>query len=228
MPEFTRYAVYYAPHAGSGLARFGASWLGWDADSARTLAHPECGVDVARLTETPRKYGFHGTLTSPLRLKSGASADQLSAAARAIATTAAPFETAPLVLKRLGHFLALVPSAPSEDLNALHASLVRGLFGFREAPTEGDLRKRRANGLTNRQEKLLQDWGYPYVLEEFRFHLTLSGRLDAEEARDLEAVLTPLTEPFCKAPFEMTEIALFGERAADGQFQIIERYPLAG
>ncbi|MEL6997052.1 MAG: DUF1045 domain-containing protein [Pseudomonadota bacterium] len=228
MSEFTRYAVYYAPPADSDLARFGASWLGWDANSARTLAHPECGVDVARVTATPRKYGFHATLTSPLRLKSGASVDQLSAAARAIATTAAPFETKPLVLRRLGHFLALVPSAPSDDLNALHASLVRGLLAFRDAPTEGELQKRRANGLTDRQEKLLQDWGYPYVLEEFRFHLTLSGRLVAEEARELEAVLTPLTEPFCKAPFEVTEIALFGERASDRQFQIIERYPLAG
>ncbi|MEM9062446.1 MAG: DUF1045 domain-containing protein [Pseudomonadota bacterium] len=228
MPEFTRHAVYYAPPNGSDLARFGASWLGWDAQTARRAAHPDCALDVARLTATPRKYGFHGTLTSPLRLKSGASPDQLSAAARAIAMTAVPFETAPLRLKRIGSFLALVPSAPSDDLNALHASLVRGLFGFRAAPGEAELQKRRANGLSDRQEKLMRDWGYPYVLDEFRFHLTLSGRLESDESGEAEKILTPLTAPFCQGPFAVTEIALFGERASDGQFQIIERYPLTG
>src|SRR5690625_3806511 len=32
MTRFRRYAIYWAPPAGSDLARFGASWLGWDAD----------------------------------------------------------------------------------------------------------------------------------------------------------------------------------------------------
>ena len=34
------------------------------------------------------------------------------------------------------------------------------------------------SGLTDRQEALLTQWGYPYVMEEFRFHITLTGALD--------------------------------------------------
>jgi hypothetical protein len=30
-----------------------------------------------------------------------------------------------------------------------------------------------------RQRNYLDRWGYPYVMEEFRFHMTLTGRLDS-------------------------------------------------
>ncbi|MEX0304933.1 MAG: phosphonate metabolism protein, partial [Leisingera sp.] len=38
---FTRYAIYYAPPADAEWSRFGASWLGWDMETGRELAHPE-------------------------------------------------------------------------------------------------------------------------------------------------------------------------------------------
>jgi putative phosphonate metabolism protein len=228
MTEFSRYAVYYAPPEGSALAGFGAAWLGWDAASGEAAPHPECAVDVAAITATPRKYGFHGTMSAPLRLAHNQTLEAFGEAVSEIARQTTPFQTPPLKLKRIGSFLALVPSEPSQALNALHLACVKDLYGFRAAATEAELAKRRANNLTSEQDALLQRWGYPYVLQEFRFHLTLSGRLDAETAGKAESVLRDLTAPFCQKPFEVMELALFAERARDGRFQIIRRYPLTG
>ncbi len=226
MTEFTRYAVYYAPPEGSALARFGANWLGWDATLGRVTPHPQSALDVAAITQTPRKYGFHGTRSAPLRLREGITPESFFDAVSSLAGNLAPFQTSPLKLKRIGAFLAMVPSKPSGDLNALHARCVRDLVRFRAPATEAELAKRRANGLTPEQDALLLRWGYPYVLSEFRFHLTLSGRLDPETASTIETELRALTAPFCSDPFEVSELALFAERAEDGQFQIIRRYPL--
>lgn len=228
MQDYRRYAIYYAPPVGSGLARFGAAWLGWDAEAATETAHPDTsGLDLAALTEMPRRYGFHGTLKSPFRLKAGASAADLAGEVEALAGRIAPFQAAHLTLKRLGRFIALVPSRPSADLTALAAACVRDLDRFREPAEAQELARRRRAGLNSAQEENLVRWGYPYVLGEFRFHLTLTSPITDEQALAVLSVLGPLTAAFCAAPFEVREICLFGERD-DGRFHLARRYPLAG
>jgi hypothetical protein len=87
--------------------------------------------------------------------------------------------------------------------------------------------RRRAAGLTPAQERNLIEWGYPYVLDEFRFHLTLTGSLADPEAEAAMAALSPLTEPLCRDALAVREICLFGERE-DGFFEIVRRYRLTG
>lgn len=228
MTSFTRYAVFYAPPKGSDLAAFGAAWLGWDAEARADAAHPmeACGgVAVAEITATPRKYGFHGTLKPPFRLADGTDAAGLSAAVADLAVRIAAFEAPPLRCARLGKFCALVPSADSAPLAALAGACVTQLDRFRAPATETELAKRRANGLTPAQDALLERWGYPYVLEEFRFHLTLTGPLPDDAAEEVHAGLTALTRSLCQTPFAVGEICLFGE-APDGRFHILERHAL--
>lgn len=228
MPDYHRHAVYYTPPAGSALGRFGAAWLGWDAAAGAEVAHPDiAGLDVAALTQTPRKYGFHGTLKPPFRLAGGASATDLARAVAALAGRLAPLEAPPLALRRLGRFVALVPAQPSAALGALAAACMTELDAFRAPPDAGELARRRRGGLTPAQEKNLRDWGYPYVLHEFRFHLTLSGALDDARAEATLAALEPLTARFREVPLPVREICLFGERA-DGRFELAHRYPLTG
>ncbi|MEL7463509.1 MAG: DUF1045 domain-containing protein [Pseudomonadota bacterium] len=228
MTAFSRYAVYYAPPADDPLAAFGESWLGWDAAAGEARAHPEiAGLpgSVAEITRAPRKYGLHGTLKPPFRLSGDPAA--LLDAVEALAAARPAFDAPPLRLARLGGFLALVPSAPSEDLAALAFACVSDLDLFRAAPSEAELAKRRAAGLTDAQEALLARWGYPYVGAEFRFHLTLSGALSREAAERTEATLAPLVVPLIEGPMAVREICLFGEDASDGRFRIIRRFPLA-
>ena len=88
--------------------------------------------------------------------------------------------------------------------------------------------KRRKSGLTARQDGYLRRWGYPYVLDEFRFHLTLTGALAAAESERALAALRPLLAPFESEPLEIGEVCLFADPGGGANFRLIERLPLAG
>ncbi|MBN9887360.1 DUF1045 domain-containing protein [Salipiger abyssi] len=227
MTDYSRFAIYYAPEPGP-FAEFCASWLGWDAATGTLRAHPELpGLPrpVAEITATPRKYGFHGTLKPPFRLTGSRAA--LEADLAALAARLAPAEMPGLTLSRLGSFLALTPEGDTTALAALAAETVRALDTHRAPPTEAELERRRKARLSPAQEDNLARWGYPYVMEEFRFHLTLSGRLSAEDATQTAEALEPVLAPLLPRPFRVGALVLFGE-APDGRFHILHRYVLAG
>lgn len=229
MTDFRRYAIYWAPAPGP-LAEFGAQWLGWDAARGRDLpplALPGLPRPADSLTEEPRKYGFHGTLKPPFRLVDGATPEGLMGATAALAARLAPVTTGGLALRRIGRFMALVPTGDTGALECLAATVVKDLDPYRAPLTTEDLIRRQAAKLTPEQRDLLDRWGYPYVMGEFRFHLTLTGRVEEDEARAVEAALAGAVVPLCPDPFVVDEICLFGE-AGDGRFHILHRYALTG
>ena len=121
----------------------------------------------------------------------------------------------------------MIPSAPCPRLAALAAAAVRDPDPFRQPAGADELARRRAAGLSATHERNLTDWGYPYVLDEFRFHLTLTGALPDTQAGAVMTALSPLTAPFCRDPLPVREICLFGERP-DRFFELLRRYPLGG
>lgn len=131
-----------------------------------------------------------------------------------------------LQLTSMGRFLALTPQGGAEAVQLVAQTCVRDLDGFRAPVGEQEMARRRAAGLSARQDALLVEWGYPYVMEEFKFHLTLSGLFpDAEIPTWTENVLRFL--PDLPMPFILDQIALCGERE-DGRFEVIHRYKLTG
>ncbi|WP_460272377.1 DUF1045 domain-containing protein [Celeribacter sp. ULVN23_4] len=227
MEEFKRYAVYYAPTPGP-FAEFCAHWLGWDAFEGIGLPHPVIEglpAPVAEITATPRKYGFHGTLKPPFRLTG--TREELMADLSAFAAGHAPVELEGLALKRIGGFLALTPTGDLAPLEFLAEQIVATLDPHRAKPTETELARRRAAGLTERQNALLTQWGYPYVMEEFKFHLTLTGKLTEDDAEAVKAALKPVIAPLLPNPFRVEDLCLFGE-AHDGRFHLLHRYTLSG
>ena len=98
---------------------------------------------------------------------------------------------------------------------------------FRAPPDAVELDRRRAQRLTTRQEAMLQRWGYPYVMEEFRFHMTLTGPLPPAELAAVEAALAPILAPLLPAPFPIDALTLQGEDR-EGRFHQIARVPLTG
>lgn len=232
---YARYAVYWAPEAGSDLARFGAAWLGWDAEAGETRAHPAVAglpASAAELTETPRRYGFHATVKPPFVPAPGASGAQILAALRDLAARTAPFAAPPLTLVDRHGFLSLRFSAPSPDMTALAAAAVEALDPFRAPPTEADLAKRRGKGLPPEAEANLTRWGYPWVMGLFDFHLTLSNALDAPTLAALAAAMEAPTAPFRAGPLPVRELCLFGDPGAGpqggGRFRLLARAPLGG
>ena len=222
--SYTRFAIYYVPPEGA-LADFGAVWLGWDCIAGCDAVQ----LDVPGLedvTKAPRKYGFHGTLKPPFRLADGTDLTGLTAATADMARACAPGHSDGLVLTVLGRFLALTPVGDMNGIARLASTCVKALDSFRAPPTEAELMRRRKARLSHRQDTLLERWGYPYVMEEFRFHLTLTGRLRVEQI-DLWTDVVGAHLPELPKPFTLDQIALVGERP-EGRFELIERYTLLG
>ncbi len=228
MEGVSRYAVYWMPEG--ALAEKGAEWLGWDAWRGRALAPPDLpGLPrpAADLTVRPRKYGLHATLKPPMVLAQGHSADALTGAVAALAARTAPAEAEALEVAGLGRFVALRPVGETAGIARVAAACVSELDAFRAPPAEADLARRRAAGLTPAQEAHLARWGYPYVFEEFRFHVTLTGPLDEAEVAPVARVLGAHFGGLVPRPFRLDTLALCGE-GADGRFRVLGHWPLTG
>jgi putative phosphonate metabolism protein len=224
-----RFAIYFAPTRNTALARFGDAWLGRNVETGRTLPHPGVAalsaIRLRELTEAPRHYGFHGTLKPPFRLADGDDTRRLHATLGRFAARQAAFAVPQLKLKTIGSFLALTPAVPVPALDALAAACVEVFDDFRAPPEPAELARRAAAGLTPRQAELLARWGYPYVLDEFRFHLTLTGNVTEATDRDaLHTALPPLLEPVLAEPVTVDSLCLFPQPDHAAPFRLIERF----
>jgi len=213
-----RYAIYFTPPDDSALARFGWWWLGRSPeDAAGTL--PDLGLDrgwQAQMTADARSYGFHATLKPPFHLASGRSAAELRQALTDFTANYAGFRTEPLELADLKDFLALRPAGDSRAIDDLAAACVEHFDRFRAPPSEAELQRRLAAPLTDRHKALLARWGYPYVFDQFRFHMTLTCRLPAAERSQLRSLLTAPLAPVLAEPVAFAGLTLF-EQAGPGQ-----------
>ncbi len=222
-----RLALHWAPDEDDALHALGSAWLGRDAATGEALAQPALpGLDIAEVTADPRGYGLHATLKPPFRPAAGyaAARDATAALAERIAT----FDLPPLAVHDLDGFLALRETAPCPALHAFADACVEALDAHRAPPTEAEIARRRPERLSETQRAHLMRWGYPYVFEEWRFHVTLSRRLTAPEKA---VVLPAVTDALGEAPTRarrVTAISLFVQPAPGAPFTIAERLPLRG
>jgi phosphonate metabolism protein PhnN/1,5-bisphosphokinase (PRPP-forming) len=231
MSRYPRYGIYFTPAPGSRWWRFGCDWLGRDPISGQ-LSEPLTlsginRVEISAITATPRSYGFHATLKAPFALADGLTVDDLYGALRQFACHRPAFSLGQLLLQDLHGFLALrvVEKTALREL----ATDCAQYFDFLRAPLgEVELARRRAAGLTPVQDALLQRFGYPYVLEEFRFHFTLTERL-ADDARNrVRESLAPLVQALNAEPLRVDALSLFEQAAADQPFRLTRRYGFDG
>jgi putative phosphonate metabolism protein len=226
-----RYALYAVPPAPHPLWSVTAEWLGRD---------PETGADLTaqlpdwlaptrwrEITAEPRRYGFHGTLKPPFALTAGNSTADLAAGLQRFADETPRLGGVRLTVASLSGFLALVPCEPAPSLLALADRCVRHFDAFRAPPREAELARRRRAGLSPAQEAHLRRWGYPYVFDQFRYHMTLSGRLDTAERERVGNWLTDRLEASIAAPVPL-DLALFEQPSRDLPFRLVRRYPAGG
>lgn len=228
-----RYAIYFAAAAEDSLSRLGNTWLGRDPYSGKTLEMPEIdGLSterVAELTSSPRRYGFHGTLKAPFNLKDGQKETELLEACESFAQELAPFEIRALSVNRLGKFLALTPDVEEPSLAAFAGLCVRHFEPFRAPLAEFDLERRRQSGLTPRQDAHLTDWGYPYIFEDFRFHMTLSNKLEDEtEAQVLKQAAEEHFDEVTGQARVGRHFAVYAEPHRGAPFEIVKLFELRG
>lgn len=219
-----RYAIYFTPDSKSILHTLGASWLGRDAYTDSQVDQPHSGL--AGITMDACRYGFHGTLKPPFRIKDNVSFATFETALRGLANQHESFLAGPLELRMIDRFLALVPQGENIALNHLAADCVQQLDDFRTPPGEAELRKRRSAGLTEAQDALLQRWGYPYVLEEFNFHMTLTSRLTDEDAAWVLPIAEKHFAPVLDHPIAVDAVTLLVESDEGDDFVVQDRLSL--
>ena len=230
MATFPRYAIYYVSAPGGELDRFGTRLLGYDAFTGEDLPFPDDIVQMAPdwrdLARDPQKYGFHATLKAPLSLADGKTEPELLAACESFAEASRTIPVIRPVVNSMSGFIAVVSAEPSAELIRLAADCVSEFDSFRAPLTSEDRTRRNPSDLTPRQCEQLDRWGYPYVMEDFRFHMTLTGRLNGERR---ESVLTMLRNSFSAIGLKtlaIDRIALFRQDNAVSRFRIINHWTL--
>jgi putative phosphonate metabolism protein len=230
MTSFPRYAIYFAAGSDSALTRFGAELLGYDAYTGNELPFP---ADASRLapdwrdvTADPRKYGFHATLKAPMALASDRREVELVAACATFAGRARAIPVIRPVVDSISGFIAVIPAEPVGELQQLAADCARDFDSFRAPLSAEDRARRKPEKLSERQRHYLDRWGYPYVMEEFRFHMTLTGRLDVERRGPILEMLQRRFAALGLKTLAIDRVALFKQDDAKARFRIIGEWAL--
>ena len=177
-----RAAIFFTPAPDTALGHLAAKWLGrdpFDRSQAPTAAAPRA------LTAEPARYGFHATLKAPFRLAEGVALEVMARELEIFCAKRFRPTIRSLTLARLDAFFALVPATAEPALARLEADVLHAFEPYRAPLDAAEIARRRPDRLSPRQLDHLHRWGYPFVLDEFRFHMTLTGSLPdgAEEVR---------------------------------------------
>ncbi len=207
-----RFAIYYAPARDATLTQRAEAWL------AR--------ADLVAETVSARRYGFHATLKAPMALIQDHSA--LQRALEGFAADHAPLSLGQLTPTLIEGFLALVPNPQPTAITEFAAAVVEAFESFRAPLGEADRRRRLEAPLTPRQIDLLDRYGYPYVLDEFRFHMTLTDRLATDRRAGLRTEATVWFADCLGQPMQLDRLVLFRETEPGAPFERLDDYPLRG
>ena len=226
-----RYAIYFAPPRGSALWNFGNSWLGRDVETGEELRRPAIigleDVDIDELTSSPSLYGFHATIKPPFRLSNPFDLGDLVKSLEEFAAARKSFECSLAGPSEIGNFIAFALGYASAEMDSLASEAVEFFDLYRSPLTDEELRKRRSVSLTSRQEENLQNWGYPYVKEDFRFHMTLTNAVKtvALRFRLKEALSDAAQTAGVIGPTEISGLALYEQPGLGMPFKLLRRFP---
>ncbi|TCL74632.1 DUF1045 domain-containing protein [Rhizobium sp. BK251] len=225
-----RYAICFTPSASDPLTFAGANWLGRNVYSGEMVEPPGIrglGIhEVAFHTALPRRYGFHGGLKAPFRLAPDVSEAALLRELMRFSGTLLPFTIPCLEIARLGNFYGLVPSHRCESLEHLASALVQQFDCFRAPLSEAEIERSDPDGLSAAQFSNLHRWGHPYVMDEFRFHMMLTGPVNSADMPRLEQALRSFFEPVLADPIPVSNIALLMEEGNGGPFRVHSLHPM--
>jgi putative phosphonate metabolism protein len=224
--EGPRYAIYFVPAAQSRLYRYGSSILGYDCYTGKTVDFPDepdsAAVNWNELSKEPRRYGFHATLKAPFHLLPSRTEQQLINALQNFAGLGHAVRAFVPAVRMLSGFFAVVTQSADPALDALAASCTTIFDAYRAPITPQERARRIALKLNDEQVRNLDRWGYPYVLSQYRFHMTLTGKVPAGRRK---AVLAILLQGFRRSGVEpsvaIDRVALVKQDSPDGSFRVV-------
>lgn len=222
--------MYAAPRGDSELGLLGARWLGRHLDPLPDPSRADV-ADLAEdqlmeLTAEARLYGFHATLKPPFRLADGFEPDDVEDRVASLARSTAAVDVPALSVDLFSGFVAFRPVARSDTLDDLASSCVTELDDCRRPPDQLEVARRRRGGLSSRQDELLVEWGYPYVLDEFRYHMTLTRRLATQEVHEVLDAARAWFETVDGETFVLDELCVVEQAEPGEPFVVRSRHPL--
>jgi putative phosphonate metabolism protein len=227
-----RYALYFTPPKADPLTELAARWLGRDAFSGETFSAAATGPmtpeDHFEVTADPRRYGFHATLKAPFELAASVNERDLMEVAADFTARTPAFTLPEVIVGQLGHFFALVPASRYQPLQDFAAGVVKAFEPLRASLSDADMARRKPEGLSEAQRANLQRWGYPYVMDEFRFHMTLTGRVAPERQAGMFGLLREHFSAHHGKPLDIAGLAVFIEEERGAPFTVRSWLPLAG
>lgn len=226
-----RCAVYFAPPPGSAWDLAGRDWLGRCARTGQVQPLPALpDIDASALqtwTAEPRRYGWHATLKAPFSLRPGQDLQAMVCWLKLVANRHRAFVLPPLRVQWMGDFLALRPEVACPPLQALADDCVTRLHHLALPLGAAELARRRRASLSAQQDQLLEKWGYPWVLDQFRFHFSLTGSLAAVSLADRERLLLAAQRHFeLLPPCVVDRLSLFVEPSQGANFELLEQVDL--
>jgi len=222
-----RYAIYFTPPKDDALTVMAERWLGRSAFSGTPVTPIAVEPELTQHMAEPQRYGFHATLKAPFRLAENASEAELDATLEGFAVSRQPFFQK-MKVSRLGRFFAIVPDGPSPVLNQFADEIVERFEPFRAPLTAAEYERRNPDRLSPSQLRNLQEWGYPHVFDDFRFHMTLTGSVPDSEAETMRRMLERLFTPLLEEPLEIGTLSLFVERERGEPFFVKSIHAVGG
>ncbi|WP_180898585.1 DUF1045 domain-containing protein [Martelella soudanensis] len=227
-----RYAIYFTPAIDHPLTIAAGRWLGYDAFAGEERPFPDSialpSGRMSAVTAAAARYGFHATLKAPFRLADNTTPAALEAAFDVFCRKHGPFDIPELKLGKLGRFHALVPARENETLRDFAADVVRYFEPMRAPLANEEIARRKPDDLSDEERDNLERWGYPYVFDAFRFHMTLTGPVSGTDAHVIETAIEDYFAPFVGEPLEISGIGLFMEERRGAPFTIRRWQPLTG
>ncbi len=226
--DFYRYAVYFSPRRDEPLAEFGRRWFGFDTETREPVADELRWSIPTGFLRTPKRYGFHATLKAPFRLREGREERALMEAVEALAAEHAPLSLGALVPKELGSFITLQQSLPNPAVDDFAFTIVRDLDLFRQPLTEEEQDRIFGKGITRQQKANVFTWGYPYVGDDYIFHMTLTSILAPHEIEPWKAKVLEWGMEYLSEPVTLRDLCVFAQPSEEEPFRLIERFALKG
>ncbi|MGY4431065.1 hypothetical protein ACVWWO_003542 [Bradyrhizobium sp. F1.13.1] len=225
-PSAPRYAIYYTPAPEHPLTVAARTRLGRDAFAGCSPV-ASAGLEAAitnqirgALTTAPRRSDLPATLKAPFRLKEGDSVEELERVLRAFVTAWPSCPIGPLKIDLLGGFFALVPANPTLALQGLASCIVEEFDRFRAPLSHGEFQRCLCSPLNEVETTRLLRWGYPYVFDHFRFHMTLTDFVLAESQPEVRRELATVLRDLALRRLQLNALSLFVQIHSGADFAV--------
>lgn len=226
---YTRYAIWWVPHPGSALARFGAAWTGWCADrglTSKATARAALSRGWPGVPGGVARQGLHANVKSPFRLAEGRGIWALESALEALADRVTAVRLPRLALTVFDGRVVLAPTRPEEGVSRLMRAVAEAVRPVQVRPPYPGFGRGCELALEGVAVPGTRDWGACAMPTLERFHVPLTDRLTLGTAYEVVAELEPTLGEVLGRRQLLADLALVGDPGGGRPWRVIARYPL--